>query len=225
MDRLLEQVLASNNGTTPQTIEYLQDRLDSLQTQILEICEATVNCLIYALELHDGESRAHANRVSKLALELAKELNIPESNLIYIRYGALLHDIGKIGVPGQILQKKETLDQGEWDTIRKHPIHSHNLLSLLEFLEPALDIPYYHHEWWDGTGYPCGLKGEQIPLTARIFAVVDVWDALRSNRPYRTKKWTDMQILAYIKRNAGRQFDPAIVKAFTCLIQKTLIAG
>jgi len=198
----------------------LLQRLESLLQHLGETYEAITQSLILALELHDGESRAHAFRVTELALALAKELHVPEDQLTYIRYGALLHDVGKIGVPGHILKKKEALNQEDWEMIKKHPAFAYELLSSIEFLKPALEIPYSHHERWDGAGYPHGLKGEQIPLSARIFSVVDVWDALRSKRPYRVQSWTDEQIIAYIHENSGHQFDPHIANTFTDLITK-----
>jgi len=126
---------------------------------------------------------------------------------------ALLHDIGKMAIPDKILYKPGPLNSEEWKIMHKHPEYAYELLAPIRFLKPALDIPYYHHEKWDGSGYPFGLKGKQIPRMARIFAVADVWDALRSDRPYR-KAWTDDDARAYIRENAGKHFDPEIVDMF-----------
>jgi HD-GYP domain-containing protein (c-di-GMP phosphodiesterase class II) len=130
-----------------------------------------------------------------------------------MRRGALLHDIGKMGISDTILLKPGSLTDEEWETMRQHPEYAYNLLSPISYLRPALDIPYCHHEKWDGTGYPRGLKGEEIPLAARIFAVVDVWDALRSDRPYR-KAWSEEKARAYIREQAGKYFDPRVVEVF-----------
>lgn len=136
-----------------------------------------------------------------------------EEELSHVRRGALLHDIGKMGIPDSILLKPGKLTEEEWDVMRKHPVHSFRMLSRIEYLRQAIDIPYCHHEKWDGTGYPRGLKGEEIPLAARIFAIVDVWDALTSNRPYR-KAWPKEKALEHIKEQSGKHFDPKIVDLF-----------
>jgi HD-GYP domain-containing protein (c-di-GMP phosphodiesterase class II) len=136
-----------------------------------------------------------------------------EQELVHVRRGALLHDMGKLGVPDTILFKPGKLTDEEWTVMHQHPMYAYELLSPIVYLRPALDIPYCHHEKWDGTGYPRGLKGEEIPLAARIFALVDVWDALRSDRPYRPA-WSEEEALEYIREQAGKHFDPATVKVF-----------
>ena len=141
-----------------------------------------------------------------------------ESQLAVIRRGALLHDMGKMGIPDSILLKKGKLTDDEWVLMRKHPKHAFDMLSPITYLSDALDIPYCHHEKWDGTGYPQGLKGDRIPLPARIFAIVDVWDALTSDRVYR-KKWTKQKALGYINEQNGRHFDPQVVDAFMNIIR------
>jgi HD-GYP domain-containing protein (c-di-GMP phosphodiesterase class II) len=151
-------------------------------------------------------------------MNLAKRLNINEDDLLHIRRGALLHDIGKMGVPDAILRKPGKLTPKEWEIMRRHPVYAHEWLSKIEYLQPALDIPYLHHEKWEGTGYPHGLKGERIPIAARIFAIVDVWDALRSDRPYR-KAWSREKTLAHIQAESGKHFDPQVVDAFMEQIQ------
>ena len=166
-----------------------------------------------ALELRDMETEGHSRRVTDLVIQLAVEMGIENGDLVHIRRGALLHDIGKISIPDSILLKPGQLDESEWALMRRHPTLANDLLSSIDFLKPALDIPHYHHERWDGSGYPNGLKGKQIPLAARIFAIVDVWDALLSNRPYR-KAWTREKALAHIHEQAGKHFDPQVVEAF-----------
>ena len=166
-----------------------------------------------ALELRDHETEGHARRVVDLTLKLAKVMGIDNAELVHVRRGALLHDIGKMGVPDHILQKPGPLNDEEWDIMRQHPVYAYNWLRSIRFLRPALDIPRYHHEKWDGSGYPEGLKGEQIPLSARIFAIIDVWDALRSDRPYR-KAWSVDKTIAYLKEQKGCFFDPRVVDSF-----------
>jgi len=141
-----------------------------------------------------------------------------EENLVHIRRGALLHDIGKMGVPDEILLKPGPLTDNEWDIMRKHTEYASDLLRSIDYLRPALDIPFYHHERWDGKGYPRRLQGEQIPLEARIFAVVDVWDALTSDRPY-SKAWEPQVAKEYILSQSGAQFDPQVVAAFIKLLE------
>ncbi len=170
-----------------------------------------------ALDLRDEETEGHTQRVVALTLQLARALGIPESELIHVRRGALLHDIGKMGIPDAILLKPSALTEAEWHVMRQHPVYAYQLLAPISYLHLALDIPYCHHERWDGTGYPRGLKGDAIPLVARLFAVVDVWDALRSNRPYR-QAWTQDQVRAYLREQSGKQFDPQVVQAFLTMV-------
>jgi HD-GYP domain-containing protein (c-di-GMP phosphodiesterase class II) len=146
-------------------------------------------------------------------------MGLKERDLIHIRRGALLHDIGKMGVPDRILLKPDNLTDEERELMQRHPDYAHELLSHIEYLRPALGIPYCHHEKWDGTGYPRGLKGEEIPLDARIFAVVDVYDAVTSDRPYRPA-WTKGRALEYIKSLSGTHFDPRVVDAFLELLNQ-----
>lgn len=175
--------------------------------------EAYAECLIHALALRDLETAEHTRRVTELTLNLARMMNIPEDEMVRIRYGAMLHDVGKIGIPDSIFHKIAPLTRHEWDRIRMHPIHAYELLSIVPDFRPSLDIPYSHHEKWDGTGYPHQLKGERIPLSARVFAIVDVWDALLSNRPYRSA-WSVDRTIEYIHYQSGKQFDPEIVGVF-----------
>ncbi len=175
--------------------------------------DATIEGWSRALDLRDRETEGHSQRVTELTLRLALALGVSPSDLVHVRRGALLHDIGKMGVPDAILLKPGPLTDEEWVIMRRHPLLAHELLSPITYLRPALDIPLYHHEKWDGAGYPHGLKGEQIPLTARLFTVADVWDALRSDRPYR-KSWPADRTQAYLRDQAGRHFDPAVVETF-----------
>jgi HD-GYP domain-containing protein (c-di-GMP phosphodiesterase class II) len=169
------------------------------------------------LEFRDQETEGHSRRVTEITLDLAKRLGITGRELDHIHRGATLHDIGKMAIPDAILLKKGKLTDAEWDVVKQHPIHSKRLLEDIPYLKPALDIPYSHHERWDGSGYPDGLSGEAIPLAARVFAVVDVWDALISDRPYR-KGWPKDKALAYIQKQSGKQFDPKVVEAFLYLL-------
>jgi PAS domain S-box-containing protein len=171
-----------------------------------------------ALELRDKETQGHTRRVTNLSVELARQMGIPESEMTNIRRGALLHDIGKMGVPDHILRKPGKLTGEEIREMRKHPQYAYDLLSPITYLRPTLDIAYCHHEWWNGEGYPRGLKNEEIPLSARIFAVVDVWDALLSDRPYR-KAWQIEDAMKYITDLSGKQFDPAVVNAFKTMLE------
>jgi len=171
-----------------------------------------------ALELRDKETQGHTERVTALTLELAIQMDVPEASLLHIRRGCLLHDIGKMGVPDHILRKDGKLTEEELAEMRKHTQYAYDMISPIEYLRPALDIAYCHHEWWDGNGYPRGLRGEEIPLSARIFAVIDVWDALSSDRPYR-KAWDYEKILEYIRGLSGKQFDPEVVDAFFSMIE------
>lgn len=181
--------------------------------------DATLKGWVNALDLRDHETEGHTNRVAKMTLTLARALGAPEEELEHIRRGALLHDIGKMGIPDRILHKPDRLTEEEWEIIRQHPVYAYNLLSQIEYLQPATDIPYCHHEKWDGSGYPRGLKGEEIPLVARIFSVVDVWDALRSDRPYR-KAWSEEETVAHLKSERGKYFQPEIVDRFLLLLEE-----
>jgi len=180
--------------------------------------DATIEGWSRALDLRDKETEGHTQRVVGMTLQLARAFGLREEQLVHVRRGALLHDIGKMGVPDGILLKPGKLTDEEWVLMRRHPQLAYEMLAPIEYLKPALDIPYCHHEKWDGTGYPRGLKGEQIPLAARLFAVVDVWDALRSDRPYRPA-WSEEETRAHIRAGAGTHFDPRVVEAFARLTE------
>lgn len=202
--------------------KLLQERakLREANAQLLNAYEATIEGLSHALDLRDRETEGHSRRVTELTVRLAQALNIPEAEITHYRRGALLHDMGKIGIPDSILHKPDSLSEEEWVFMRKHPQLAYDMLHPIEYLRPALDIPYNHHEKWDGSGYPRGLKGEEIPTSARLFAVADVWDALTSNRPYRAA-WSEAEALQYIREQSGKHFDPQVVELFFKVIGKT----
>ncbi len=181
--------------------------------------DTTLEGWAHALELRDQETEGHTRRVTQMTVELAIKMGVGTPELENVRRGALLHDIGKMGIPDSVLLKPGTLNEREWEIMRRHPEYAYQFLESIEYLRPALDIPYCHHEKWDSSGYPRGLKGEQIPFQARIFAIVDVWDALRSDRPYR-KAWTKVQTMTYIAEQSGKHFDPQVVQAFLDIIGK-----
>jgi HD-GYP domain-containing protein (c-di-GMP phosphodiesterase class II) len=189
---------------------------EGMQQSNIELARAyddTLEGWSRTLDLRDKETEGHSQRVTEMTVRLARAMDVSDAEMVHVRRGALLHDIGKMGIPDAILHKPGPLTDEEWEIMRLHPTYAYELLSPIAFLGPALDIPYCHHEKWDGTGYPRGLKGEQIPLAARIFAVADVWDALRSNRPYRKARPREMAY-AYIREQSGKHFDPEVVEAF-----------
>ncbi len=189
---------------------------DSLQRANMELSlayEATIEGWSQAMDLRDKETEGHTQRVTEMSQRLGKAMQLGDEEINHMRRGALLHDIGKLGVPDAILFKTEKLTDEEWLVMRKHPEFAYDMLRPIAYLRDSLDIPYCHHEKWDGTGYPQGLKGEQIPLAARIFAIVDVWDAVTSDRPYR-KAWSKPDALQYIREHSGKHFDPKVVEIF-----------
>jgi PAS domain S-box-containing protein len=195
----------------------LFDNLQRSNQELTQAYDTTLEGWAHALELRDRETEGHSRRVSDLTLRLARRLGVGDEDLISIYRGVLLHDIGKMGVPDQILKKTGPLSESEWDEMRRHPQLAYDLLSPITYLHGALDIPYCHHEHWDGSGYPRGLQGEQIPLPARIFSVVDIWDALLSDRPYR-KAWPREKVLEYIQEISGSILDPRIAETFLMMI-------
>ncbi len=181
--------------------------------ELIQAYDATIEGWAHALDLKDEETEEHSRRVTEMTLNIARMMNVKEDELAHVHRGALLHDIGKMGIPDAILLKPGKLTDEEWVIMRKHPVYAHDMLAPIDYLKPALDIPYCHHEKFDGTGYPRGLKGKAIPLAARIFAVADVYDALTSDRPYR-KAWSKEKTLALIKEDSGTHFDPEVVEVF-----------
>lgn len=213
--RLLD-TLAAQATIAINTAELFRN-LKQSNTELELAYDSTIEGWSRALDLRDKETEGHTQRVTEIAVLLARQMGIPEAELVHVQRGALLHDIGKMGVPDLILLKPGPLTDAEWVIMRQHPTIAFELLLPIVYLRPALDIPYGHHEKWDGTGYPRGLKGEQIPLPARIFAVVDVWDALRSARPYRVA-WPEDKVLENLKEQSGKHFDPKVVEAFLNLL-------
>lgn len=187
--------------------------------QLKHTYDATLEGWVKALDLRDRETEGHSKRVMEKSMVLARRMGIEGQDLEHIRRGALLHDIGKLGIPDQILHKPGKLTPKEYDVIKQHPIWAHTMLKDITYLQRDLDIPYYHHERWDGMGYPLGLHGEDIPLSARIFAVVDVWDAMISDRPYRGGL-PRPEVLQHIEEQSGKHFDPKVVKAFLEMMEK-----
>jgi putative two-component system response regulator len=193
--------------------------LEKLHSELLIAYDKTIEGWSQALDLRDKETEGHTQRVTKKTLEMACAIGLNDEEQTYIRRGAMLHDIGKLGIPDSILLKPAKLTSEEWQVMRLHPVYAYQWLYKIEYLRKALDIPYCHHEKWNGDGYPRQLKGDQIPLAARMFAIVDVWDALRSDRPYRVGI-PEAEALAYIQAQANQHFDPNLVPIFINL-QKT----
>jgi putative nucleotidyltransferase with HDIG domain len=231
---VMEVFHRSQIPATPEWIEFLEtlagqaaitidqtQLFENLQRANLELViayDATIEGWARAMDLRDKETESHTERVTELTISLARMMGIRESEILHIRRGALLHDIGKMGVPDHILLKEGDLTENEWEIMRRHPQFAYEMLQPIEYLRQSLDIPYCHHEKWDGTGYPRELKGEQIPLAARIFSIADVWDAITSDRPYR-KAWTTEKALSHIREQSGKQFDPKVVEMFLKLFE------
>ncbi|MDP1716332.1 MAG: HD domain-containing phosphohydrolase [Anaerolineales bacterium] len=204
-----------------QSFNTMVSSLGQSEKDLISAYDKTIEGWSKALELRDEETQGHTQRVTELTLKLARIMGIDEEKIINIRRGALLHDIGKIGVPDGILLKPGPLNKKERKIIEKHPVFAREMLKKIEFLHTAMDIPSFHHERWDGKGYPTGLVGQEIPIAARIFAVIDVWDALTSDRPYR-KAMTYEKAFALIENDSGTHFDPEVVTAFSKMIEKSL---
>lgn len=201
-----QAAIAMDNGQMLLDLHQTYDQLNLAY-------DATLEGWALALELRERETAQHTKRVQTLTLRLAREFGITGDALVQVRRGSLLHDIGKMGIPDHILLKPGPLNDDEWKIMRLHPEYAYNMLSPVDFLRPALEIPYCHHEKWDGSGYPRRLKGDEIPLAARLFAVVDVWDALLSDRPYRTA-WSRERVVDYMRGESGRHFDPRVLQLF-----------
>lgn len=187
------------------------------EKELIQAYDSTLEGWAHALELRDKDTEGHTRRVTEMAMSLARAMNIPEEQLIHIHRGSTLHDIGKVAVPDGILHKPTSLTAKEMEVMRQHPRYAYEMLSRIEYLQPSLNIPWCHHEHWDGTGYPRGLKGEEIPLAARIFSVVDVYDALTSDRPYR-RAWSKQKARDYILEHSGSLFDPQVVETFLSIL-------
>jgi putative nucleotidyltransferase with HDIG domain len=198
----------------------LFEHLQSTNAELMMAYDETIEGWSRAMDLRDQETEGHTLRVTEMTLRVAKDMGFSAAELMQIRRGTLLHDIGKMGVSDQILRKPGALTDEEWVSMRKHPQLAYEMLLPITYLRSALDIPYCHHEKWDGSGYPRGLKGEEIPLVARIFALADVWDALTSDRPYR-KAWTKEKAMEYLREQSGSHFDPRLAEIF---IKEVLIS-
>jgi putative two-component system response regulator len=226
VDYLLKDRLSRLAAAVERALEARRLRRAEAQAhaELREAYDRTLEGWSRALDLRDKETEGHSERVTALTLRIARAMGVDESEFVHIRRGALLHDIGKMAIPDSILFKPGPLTPEEWTLMRRHPIFAYDLLVPIAYLRPALDIPYCHHEKWDGTGYPRGLSGTEIPVAARIFAVVDVWDALRSDRPYRRALGRE-QALTYLRDQSGKHFDPAAVTAFLNLLAGDLPAA
>lgn len=214
LERDLRQLTEELETRVRQRTEELAQRTDELA----EAYDTTLLGWARALELRDKETEGHSRRVMETTLILAQALNIPNQEIVHIRRGALLHDIGKMAIPDEILRKNGDLTDLEKQVVAQHPLTAYELLSPIPYLKKALEIPYCHHERWDGSGYPRGLKGKEIPLSARIFTIADVWDALRSDRPYRAA-WSKEEAILYMQKQAGILFDPDVLGSFLDLVQ------
>ncbi len=178
----------------------------------------TLQALLHMLYLRDHETESHTKRVTDMTLKMAEKVGIPEEALNGIRIGSLLHDIGKIAIPDRILFKQGKLTETEWAIMQMHPQYAHDLISAISSFQHVMDIPYCHHEHWNGKGYPRGLRGEEIPLAARIFTIIDVWDALSSDRPYRAA-WKAGMVKDYLTKESGALFDPALIPLFLQILE------
>ena len=195
----------------------LHEQTQKHAADLAQAYDTTLEGWAHALELRDQETEGHTRRVAQMTIDLARAMGVCEAEMEDIRRGALLHDIGKMGVPDSVLLKPGTFNEREWEIMKRHPEYAREMLTPIDYLRQALNIPYCHHEKWDGTGYPRGLQGEQIPLAARIFAIADVRDALTSNRPYRAA-WSEEDAVKYIREQSGKHFDPRVVEAFLGIV-------
>lgn len=192
---------------------FLASNLERTSQDLNQTYDASIDGWTRALELRDFSTERHTQRVVSMTMELGRRLGLDDTQLLHMKHGAQLHDIGKMGIPDTILLKPGPLDEAEWRIMRKHPVYAYELLRPIPKFNEIVDIPYCHHEKWDGTGYPRRLRGNEIPLTARLFSIVDVWDALSSNRPYRPA-WPQHQVLDYIHYQANKHFEPEITRVF-----------
>lgn len=192
-------------------------QVDSSRRALQQSYEGTLEGWVRALDLRDRETLGHTRRVTEMSLCLARKMGLSETEVEHLQRGALLHDIGKMAVPDSILHKPGPLSEEQWTVMRRHPETALRMLEPIDYLRPALDIPYCHHERWDGKGYPRGLRGEDIPLAARIFSVVDVWDALSYDRPYR-RAWSRSKVIDELRRQRGQQLDPRVVDTFLSIL-------
>jgi putative nucleotidyltransferase with HDIG domain len=197
--------------------KHAEEEVKRSREELAQAYDATLAGWSKALEIRDKETEGHSQRVTDMTVRIARAMGICGEDLEHVRRGAILHDIGKMGIPDSILLKNGPLTDEEWVIMRQHPVYAYEWLRPITYLHPSLDIPYCHHEKWDGTGYPRGLSGEDIPLSARIFAVVDVWDALSYDRPYRSA-WPQEKVRQHIRTLSGTHFDPDVVDVFFSLL-------
>jgi HD-GYP domain-containing protein (c-di-GMP phosphodiesterase class II) len=200
------------NDESIESTEYLHTSV----SEVIRAYDASLEVWSAALDLRNKEAKGHTHRVMEMAVNMAKVVGMGNEELVNIRRGALLHDFGNIAVPESILYKNGELTLEDWLSIHLHPYIAYEMFTPIDFLKPALDIPYRHHEHWDGSGYPRGLKGDEIPLAARLFSVVDVYDSLTSDRPYRSA-WTKKDAMNYLQDMAGQQFDAMAVELFSMM--------
>ncbi len=213
---IFELQVRIKNMTRLNRYRMLTEQREEMQILHLELVTAydkTIEGWSRALDLRDKETEGHTLRVTEMTIRLAQAAGLDGETLLQIRRGSLLHDVGKLGIPDSILLKPEPLTEAEWKIMMQHPVYAYEWLVAIEYLRPALDIPYCHHERWDGTGYPRGLKGDEIPLAARLFALADVWDALTSDRPYRQAMDSE-DVREHILNGSGHHFDPRAVEIF-----------
>jgi putative nucleotidyltransferase with HDIG domain len=198
-------------------MENSLERVKESETELQANYDLTLEAWAKVLEYRDRETEGHSRRLVELSTRLAKEMGVDEKEIANLRRGALLHDIGKLAIPDDILLKPGELNDAERKLLQQHPVYAKQMLSQISFLQPAVEVAYSHHERWDGLGYPEGLKGTDIPLSARMFAIIDQWDALTSDRPYR-KAWSQESVIAYLRENSGKIYDPEIVTVFLRII-------
>ena len=203
---IFQELLLVHSGMLTEASQQVKDTM-------LSAYDTTITGWANLLDMKEGKSEGHSQEIGTLMEQLALAVGMNDEEALFARWGALLHDIGTVNLPSAVLAKTEPLDEEDWTTIRSHPTIAVSMLSPIIFLRPALDIPAYHHEKWDGSGYPNGLKGDEIPVAARLFAVVDVYTSLRSNRPYRAA-WSETKTIQYLRTQSGSHFDPRAVKAF-----------
>jgi HD-GYP domain-containing protein (c-di-GMP phosphodiesterase class II) len=197
----------------PSDLPKLVALVDQLRGELRVAYDEIIGGWARAMDMRDQQSEGHTQRVAALTVRAGRAMGMPEDALVHVHRGALLHDIGTILIPDGVLLKRGPLTDDEWEMVRRHPEYAHTLLSPITHLRLAIDIPYCHHEKWDGTGYPRQLKGDEIPLPARIFSIVDVWDALCSERPHRPA-WTRDEAREYVTDHVGRDFDPESAEVF-----------
>ena len=189
------------------------NRINEVNIKLRKSYDQTLEGWVQVMDIRHKETRQHSLRVTRMTVKLASLMGVEGEELTFIGRGAMMHDAGKVGIPDSILIKPGPLNEEEWEVMKQHPVIARDMMQDIEFLQPSIDIPYYHHERWNGSGYPEGLKGEEIPLAARLFAIIDVWDALVEKRVYK-ESWPEDQVMFYLQEQAGIHFDPQVVDLF-----------